>query len=260
METLSIVKIGGNVIDNTAELEKFLGAFVRKKGKKILVHGGGKIATELSKKLGISPRMVEGRRVTDAESLQVVTMVYAGLLNKTLVAKLYSLNHPAIGLSGADANLLYASKRRAGEIDYGFVGDIETVNVTILTQLLNSGFTPVICSIAHDGKGQLLNVNADTIASTVAVAMAQEKNWEVRLWYVFEEAGVLANPKDATSVIPHLRAASYETLKANGTVSGGMIPKLDNAFDALRKGVGSVLIGGVNLLNEENQLRTLLTL
>lgn len=260
METLSIVKIGGNVIDHAANLDKFLASFGRLTGKKILVHGGGKIATELSKKLGIVPQMVDGRRITDAESLQVVTMVYAGLINKTIVAKLHALNHQAIGLSGADANLLYASKRRVEEIDYGFVGDIETVNTKFLTQLLASGFIPVVCSIAHDGKGQLLNVNADTIASTIAVAMAQKESWEVRLWYVFEQAGVLSNPADSSSVISHIRPAFYEELKANGTVSGGMIPKLDNAFNALRNGVRSVVVGGVNLLNDENQPRTLLTL
>jgi acetylglutamate kinase len=260
MEQLTVVKIGGNVIDNAPVLDDFLKKFTALAGKKILVHGGGKIATELSKKLGIAPKMVEGRRVTDAETLQVVTMVYGGLINKNIVAKLQSHRIQAIGLSGADANLIYASQRAKGEVDFGFVGDIESVNVKFLKQLLDTGFVPVICSLAHDVKGQMLNVNADTISSMTAISIAQERYYEVKLMYVFEENGVLSNPKDAQSVIPHIRPSYYESLKADNVVSGGMIPKLDNAFDALRKGVASVVIGGVDLLKEGTHLKTLLTL
>ncbi|GAB4336952.1 MAG: acetylglutamate kinase [Flammeovirgaceae bacterium] len=260
MEQLTVFKIGGNVIDNAAVLDDFLKNFSAISGKKILVHGGGKIATELSKKLGIVPKMVDGRRITDAAALQVVTMVYAGLINKNIVAKLQSHKSQAIGLSGADANLIYASQRAKGEVDFGFVGDIESVNVKFLKQLLDSGFVPVICSLAHDGRGQILNVNADTISSMTAISLAQERYYEVKLMYIFEENGVLSNPQDPQSVIPHIRPSHYESLKADNVVSGGMIPKLDNAFDALRKGVASVVIGGVDLLKGDNPPKTLLTL
>lgn len=246
---LFIIKIGGNVIDDEKQLSSFLNDFAFVSGNKILVHGGGKIATELGKQLGIEPKMVDGRRITDADTLKVVQMVYGGLINKNLVAQLQSKKCNAIGLTGADANIILATKRAVlspsgggvgGGVDFGFVGDIAKVNAEKLSAILTSGFSPVIAPLTHDGKGQILNTNADTMASAISVAMA--KTTEVHLIYCFEKPGVLKNVDDDSSVIEKMNAVDYTKYKAEGIISKGMIPKLDNAFDALKQGVKSVII------------------
>lgn len=243
MKQLTIIKIGGNVIDNSEKLHQFLLDFTALPGDKILVHGGGKIATELGVSLGIEPKMVEGRRITDIETLRIVTMVYAGLINKNMVAQLQAKGCNAIGLSGADGNVVRAVKRPVGTIDYGFVGDLDESSVAVKTldSLLTSGLVPVLCAITHDGDTQLLNTNADTIASAVAVAMSAV--YETRLVYCFEKKGVLRDVEDDLSLVTEIKRNEFETLKDKGVVSGGMIPKLHNAFEAIRQGVTAVYIG-----------------
>lgn len=233
-----IVKIGSNVIDDEQQFFSFLNDFAAVKEFKILIHGGGKIATELSKQLGIEPRMVEGRRITDADALKVVQMVYAGLINKNIVAQLQSRNCNAIGLTGADANIILAKKRPVKSVDYGFVGDVEKVNAEKLLALLTAGFFPVIAPLTHDGKGQILNTNADTIASAVAAAM----KFDTTLIYCFEKPGVLEDVSDDKSIIERMNISDYEKYKTEGIISKGMIPKLDNAFDAINQGVKSVVV------------------
>lgn len=249
-EKLNIIKIGGNIIDDEKLLNSFLEDFSSINEPCILVHGGGKLATELSKKLGIEIKLIEGRRITDAKTLDIVVMVYAGLINKKIVALLQSKNCNAIGLSGADANILQAKKRDDSKIDYGFVGDInqEAVSINAIQQFIEYGFTPVVSPITHDGKGQLLNTNADTIASLLAVALS--KIYEVNLYYCFEKNGVLLNMEDENSVVPILNKNKYEELKVSGIISYGMIPKIDNAFDAIANGVSEVVIGHASQLNE----------
>jgi acetylglutamate kinase len=243
MKQLTVIKIGGNVIDNSQKLHQFLLDFTALPGDKILVHGGGKIATELSGSLGIEPKMIDGRRVTDIATLRVVTMVYAGLINKNMVAQLQAKGCNAIGLTGADGNIIKAVKRPVAEIDYGFVGDLDenSVSVSTLSSLLNANLIPVLCAITHDGDTQLLNTNADTIASAVAVAMSAE--YDTRLVYCFEKKGVMRDVEDELSLVEEIRRDDFETLKEQGVVSGGMIPKLHNAFEAIRKGVKAVYIG-----------------
>ncbi|WP_421942378.1 acetylglutamate kinase [Pedobacter sp.] len=250
MEKLTIVKIGGNVIDNSENLHRFLEDFTALPGNKILVHGGGKIATELSESLGIEAKMVEGRRITDIETLRIVTMVYAGLINKNMVAQLQAKGSNAIGLTGADGNVIKASKRTGTAIDYGFVGDLneDSVSTTTLDALLKAGLLPVLCAITHDGDSQLLNTNADTIASSVAVAMSGL--YDTQLVYCFEKKGVLRDVNSDDSVVREIKAEAFEGLKADGTVAGGMIPKLHNAFEAIKKGVAAVYIGKADELNE----------
>jgi acetylglutamate kinase len=241
-EKLYIIKIGGNVIDSPKALDRFLTDFSAIKGKKILVHGGGKIATELGKKLGIETKMVEGRRITDADTIDLVTMTYAGLINKKIVAALQAKNCNAIGFSGADGNLIRAEKRPVKTIDYGFVGDIEdgSVNNNLIVSLLAQEVMPVVCPITHDGKGSLLNTNADTIAAVLAVALAG--TYETRLFYCFEKNGVLRDVNDDSSFIPELHQNHYEEMKGKNQIYEGMIPKLDNAFLTVSKGVHSVYI------------------
>lgn len=243
MKQLTIIKIGGNVIDNSEKLHQFLLDFTALPGDKILVHGGGKIATELGNSLGIEPKMVDGRRITDIETLRIVTMVYAGLINKNMVAQLQAKGCNAIGLSGADGNVIKAVKRPVGTVDYGFVGDLDdsSVSVSTLDSLLKSNLIPVLCAITHDGDTQLLNTNADTIASAVAVAMSAV--YETRLVYCFEKKGVLQDVDDDSSLVTEIKRGDFETLKQTGVVSGGMIPKLHNAFEAISKGVRAVYIG-----------------
>jgi acetylglutamate kinase len=261
---LTIIKIGGNVIDNSENLHRFLLDFTALPGDKILVHGGGKIATELGESLGIEAKMIEGRRITDIETLRIVTMVYAGLINKNMVAQLQAKGSNAIGLSGADGNVIKAKKRpvstktygaesgpMAGAvIDYGFVGDLDenSVSAKTLDSLLNAGLVPVLCAITHDGDTQLLNTNADTIASSVAVAMSAL--YETQLVYCFEKKGVLKDVNDDATVVREIKADEFEGLKADGTVAGGMIPKLHNAFEAINKGVSAVYIGKADELAE----------
>lgn len=243
MESLFILKIGGKVIDEDVKLREALEAFLAQEGHKILVHGGGKKATEVSQRLGIPAQMINGRRITDAAALEVVTMVYAGLSNKIIVSLLQSMHCNAIGMSGADANAILAHKRVVKDIDYGFAGDIDAVNVDAIQTLLEGKLTPVFCAITHDGKGQLLNTNADTIATQLAIAMSQR--YDVSLNFCFEKPGVLMNPADDGSVIPNLNQDSYQNYKSQGIISEGMIPKLDNAFDALARGVKQVRIADV---------------
>jgi acetylglutamate kinase len=247
-DRLTIIKVGGNVVEEESSLKSLLKDFSRIAGNKILVHGGGKTATILSEKLGIESKKVEGRRITDAETLKVVTMVYAGLVNKNIVAGLQALGNNAIGLTGADLDLIRAAKRPIGEIDYGYVGDIKTVNYQALNELLNSGAIPVVAPITHDGHGQLLNTNADTIASELAAAMSYD--FEVQLIYCFEKSGVLMNENDESSRIYEINPEVFSELKANGVVSGGMIPKLSDGFAALNRGVGVVVITNPSGISE----------
>lgn len=257
---LHVIKIGGNVIDNPSALEKFLLDFSRVDDLKILIHGGGKLATQFAEKLGVEQTMVEGRRITDAETLKIATMVYAGFINKNIVAKLQSQHCNAIGLSGADGNAIQSSKRKVKAIDYGFVGDIESagVNVNFISSLLDGGVVPVFSAITHNKEGQLLNTNADTIASALAVALS--KKYEVQLNYCFEKKGVLRDVDDDTSVINTITSDSYKQLLAEGVIFKGMIPKLDNAFDAIKNGVSSVMIAHsddlINITNEHGKSGT----
>ena len=242
MESLKIIKIGGNIVDNPAALDKFLGEFAALEGAKILIHGGGKIATKISAALDIETTMIEGRRVTDRETLGVVTMVYCGLINKKIVAKSFSLGAKAWGVCGADANLIPATKRIAGDVDYGFVGDVvvEHINTEAFESILKLGYNPIVAPITMDADGQLLNTNADTIAQSIAVAMS--KKYEVELIYIFEKAGVLMDIEDQDSLIETITKQSYQTLKSKGIVTDGMLPKLDNAYLAIEAGVREVVI------------------
>ena len=241
---LTIVKIGGKVIENTESLHSALDRFAQIKGAKILIHGGGNIATNFSTKLGLTPILKNGRRITDENALDVVTMVYAGLVNKKIVSRLQSRNTNAIGLSGADGNVIQCIKRSVNEYDYGLVGDIQDVNVEFLNKLIKSNMVPVLCAITHDGLGQLLNTNADTIASELSTALST--HYVVNLKYCFEKSGVLADPDDDGSSLEYLTLAEYEILKYNKRILGGMVPKLDNAFNAKASGVHRVQICNVN--------------
>jgi len=238
---LSIIKIGGNIIDDEGKLGVFLDAFAELKGAKILVHGGGKLATKVAEELGIGQQLVDGRRITDAETLRVVTMVYAGTINKQIVARLQSRGCPAIGLTGADGDAIRSHKRSHPTIDYGFVGDVDVVNTGLLTSLLALDRTLVFAPITHDGKGQLLNTNADTIAQELARGLG--RSFDVSLVYSFEKSGVLRDAEDDSSVIRRIGPLEYQELKAKQLIFAGMIPKLDNAFAALRSGAGRVIIG-----------------
>ncbi|HXO77057.1 MAG TPA: acetylglutamate kinase [Puia sp.] len=238
---LSIIKIGGNIIDDEVRLAAFLDNFAAVPGKKILVHGGGKLATKVAEGLGIQQQMVDGRRITDAETLKIVTMVYAGTINKNIVAQLQARDCPAIGLTGADGNAILSHKRTNASIEYGYVGDVDVINTSLLTSLLLLDKTLIFAPITHDGKGQLLNTNADTIAQELARGLSA--TFEVSLIYSFEKSGVLLNAEDEASVIGRINPSYYEELKASGAIFAGMIPKLDNAFAALRSGVSRVIIG-----------------
>lgn len=264
MKSLRIIKIGGNVIDNSEHLKRFLSDFAALQGPKILIHGGGKIATKIASELGIESKLIDGRRITDRETLNVVTMVYAGLINKNIVAELQKNECNAIGLSGADANIIRAKKRpikkifsevknQEIDIDYGFVGDLDekSIRTESLNKLLESGFIPVFSAITHDGKGQLLNTNADTIASAIAVSMVGLYN--TSLIYCFEKAGVLMDVGDESSLIKSINPEIYSVLKKDGVINEGMIPKLDNAFEAIKKGVKEVCIGKSDSLSDLNQ-------
>ncbi len=257
-EALNIVKVGGNVINNPEALESFLTDFAAMEGNKILVHGGGKRATQLAADLGIEATMIGGRRVTDEKTLEIVTMVYAGLLNKNITATLQKFNCNAIGLSGADGNTIQAHKRIVKDIDYGFAGDVDGINAKNIMTFIEGGMTPVFCAITHDTKGQLLNTNADTIASTIAVGMSDK--YEVSLIYTFEKNGVLTSIDDDNSVITNINSEKYEVLKADGIIADGMLPKMENCFDALQKGVAEVIIGNPTVIANKEQLYTSLTL
>ncbi len=247
---LIIIKIGGNILDNPAKRNSFLADFSAIGGPKILIHGGGKIATDLGKKLGIEPKMHEGRRITDEATLDLVTMVYGGLINKQLVAQLQALGCNALGISGADGNAVLASKRPMKEMDYGFVGDVERVNATLLNDLLTKGLTPVLAPLTHDGKGNMLNTNADTMAAEIAKALTG--HFETTLLYCFEKKGVLRDVVNDDSVVPLMNKTDFEHMKAQGQIAAGMIPKLTNAFAALEAGVQQVVVMHADDLNNFN--------
>jgi len=241
MSLLYVIKIGGNIIDDDNKMSSFLKDFSAIKENKILVHGGGKLATRLAEKMGIPQQLVDGRRITDAETLKIVTMVYAGHINKNVVAQLQACGCNAIGLSGADGNAIQAHKRTSGNIDFGFAGDIDSVNQSLFSNLLSQDLAVVLAPITHDGNGQLLNTNADTIAQEVATAMSGL--YQVKLIFGFEKTGVLRDANDDDTLISRINKASYQELKAGKIIFAGMIPKLDNAFSALDKGVSEVIIG-----------------
>lgn len=241
MKKVTVIKIGGNIIDDDQKLSNFLQEFSRVNSKKVLVHGGGKLATKLASQLGIEQRMVDGRRLTDEQTLRVVTMVYAGYINKNIVAQLQSKGSNAVGICGADGDAITAHKRLKGHIDYGFAGDIDKVNTDFIGHLLERGNDIVLAPITHDKKGQLLNTNADTIAQEIATAMSER--YDVTLVFGFEKAGVLLDTEDDETVIPAIDQSSYAKLKADNVIFAGMIPKLDNAFSAIDRGVKKVIIG-----------------
>ena len=255
MDKLSVVKIGGNVIEDAAALQSFLTDFAQMQGSKILVHGGGKKATDMAEKMDIPVQMVEGRRITDAQNLDIITMLYGGKINKNIVAQLQNLGCNALGLSGTDGNAIQAVKRPVKSIDYGFVGDVVGVNNALFQMLLKGGYTPVCCAITHDQKGQLLNTNADTIAATLAQSLSQ--SFEVSLWYCFEKQGVLENIDDDGSVIETITPQKYKNLKTAQVIHSGMIPKIDNCFDALANGVNEVKIGAPKMIAGISQHTTL---
>lgn len=237
---LNIIKVGGAVVEDAQSLRTLIRQFAALDGAKVLVHGGGRSATAMAARLGLETTMVGGRRVTDADMLEVVTMVYGGLVNKQVVALLQAEGVNAVGLTGADLDCIRSRKRPATPVDYGFVGDVTAVNGEALCALLHEGFVPVMAPLTHDGNGQLLNTNADTIAAEVAKSLAA--SFDVTLTYCFEKAGVLRDPDDDGSVIPFIDKDIFQALVADGTVSGGMLPKLQNAFEALDHGVGKVVI------------------
>jgi acetylglutamate kinase len=248
---LHIVKIGGKLINEPEELDRFLTAFSQIEGPKILIHGGGRKATELSEQMGLEVKMIEGRRITDQDTLEVAIMVYAGLINKTITALLQSKGTNAIGLCGADGNMIKAHKRPIKEIDYGWVGDIDEVDGTMINSLLSVGFVPVFCAISHDQKGQLLNTNADTIASVVAKSMTHD--YCVSLKFCFEFDGVLHSINDPQNTIDIITADLFDSMKSDGTINSGMIPKLSNGLDALKGGAHEVAVCGVdNLITLKN--------
>lgn len=237
---IKVVKVGGGIIEQDDALNAFLASFAQIEGPKVLVHGGGRLATKVAESLGYETKMVEGRRVTDENMLEVVTMVYGGLANKKIVAALQAKGTNALGLSGADGNLISAHKRPVKDVDYGWVGDIDAINSDLLINLIENGFVPVIAPLSHNGEGKMLNTNADTIASTVARALAQKQ--ETQLVLGFELDGVLRDFNDKSSVIEKITPELFEQYKLEGIISDGMIPKLSNAFEAINAGVASVKI------------------
>ena len=258
MEKLTIIKVGGKIVEEQESLQRLLADFKSISGNKILVHGGGRSATAMAAKLGIETKMVEGRRITDKEMLDVVTMVYGGLVNKSIVAGLQALGCNAVGFTGADMDIIRSVKRPVKDIDYGFVGDVIDVNTKELSIMMDQGIAPVMAPLTHDGKGQLLNTNADTIASELAMALAN--HFKVRLIYCFEKDGILSNPDDDSSVIYELDSKLYNEYKNDGTIAAGMIPKLDNSFKALHNGVSEVVITNANNLTRQSAKGTVVRL
>lgn len=240
MSKLTIIKVGGKIVEEEQSLQQLLKDFSQIEGYKILVHGGGRSATKLAERLGIESHMVNGRRITDLETLKVVTMVYGGLVNKNIVAKLQSLGINALGVTGADMNIMLSDKRPVKDIDYGYVGDVKKVNIEILSSLIQQGIIPVLAPLTHDGQGNMLNTNADTIAGETAKALAQV--FDVSLVYCFEKKGVLMDENDDDSVIPQINKTEFERLVGQGVILGGMIPKLENAFNSIDAGVKEVII------------------
>ncbi|MBP2833650.1 acetylglutamate kinase [Aquimarina sp. U1-2] len=257
-QQLLVAKIGGNTIENPDALYSFLSDFAKIKRPKILVHGGGRTATTLASRLGITTEMIDGRRITSSENLEIIVQTYAGLINKRIVACLQKNDCNALGLTGADANVMLAKKRPVQFVDYGFVGDVSSVNSNIIKGLIDLDIVPVFCAVTHDGDGQLLNTNADTIASEIAAAMSSY--YKVSLYYCFEFQGVLHTIKDQDSVIEHINRETYHMLLENNVIADGMLPKLQNCFDALHKKVHEVHIANANYLKDPTTKHTTLTL
>ncbi len=255
---LDIVKVGGQIIGDQAKLNALLERFAQMDGYKILVHGGGKRATEMEGKLGVVSKLYKGRRITSDKSLEVAIMVYAGLVNKSIVAGLQAYNCNAIGLCGADGDTILAHKRPVGEVDFGFVGDIQKVNTEPIAQLIKNNITPVFCALTHDGAGQLLNTNADTIASELAIGLSNA--FQVSLWYCFEKKGVLHNIEEADTLIRKIDKKSYKQLLEQQIIGEGMLPKLYNSFSALDAGVHKVCIGDISMLEKDAKEFTTITL
>lgn len=251
MEKLTLIKVGGKIVEEQATLSRLLASFAAIPGRKVLVHGGGRSATAMASRLGIESRMVGGRRITDKAMLEVVTMVYAGLVNKNIVAGLQALGVNALGMTGADMNILLSDKRPVGEVDYGYVGDVRRVDAAALSALIEMGVVPVIAPLTHDGQGSMLNTNADTMAGETAKALASR--YEVSLVYCFEKRGVLRDENDDNSVIAEMTRQQFETYRAEGVVQGGMIPKLENAFDAIRHGVREVIITRADAVGQPHE-------
>lgn len=247
MEKLTVIKVGGKIVEEEDSLKKLLADFSAIEGKKVLVHGGGRSATAIAAQLGIESKMVNGRRITDAETLKVVTMVYAGLVNKTIVARLQALGVNALGLTGADLNYMRSDKRPVKEVDYGFVGDVKEVNSELLADLISKGVVPVLAPLTHDKQGNMLNTNADTIAGEAAKALS--KHFNVTLMYCFEKKGVLMDENDDDSVIPEITRPLFDQYVEKGIIQGGMIPKLENSFEAISAGVTKVVITKASEIN-----------
>lgn len=253
---LTVIKVGGAVVEDEAQLTRLINDFAAIPGRKVLVHGGGRRATKVAAALGIESKMVDGRRITDADMLEVVTMVYGGLVNKNIVARLQAQGVNALGLTGADIDVIRSHKRPLKNgIDYGFVGDVDRANGQMLSKLIEEGITPVMAPLTHDGNGNILNTNADTIAATTAMALAPF--YDVTLVYCFEKPGVLSNPDDDSSVIANITRPLFNDLVANDTIAGGMIPKIENALDAIGKGVGRVLITKADAIGQEEKGTTI---
>ncbi len=248
MNKLTLVKVGGKIVEDSETLKQLLSDFSKIEGHKVLVHGGGRSATAIAAKLGIESQMVNGRRITDEETLKVVTMVYGGLVNKQIVAGLQAIGVNALGLTGADLNYMRSVKRPVKDVDYGFVGDVKEVNADILADLIARGVVPVLAPLTHDNAGNMLNTNADTIAGEAAKALA--KYFEVTLMFCFEKKGVLMSETDDESVIPVITPTLFENYVAEGIISGGMIPKLENSFEAINAGVKQVVITKANLIHK----------
>lgn len=253
-QTLHIVKIGGKIINTPELLDLFLAQFRKIEGKKILVHGGGRDATLLAERLGIEQTLVDGRRITDIETLKIITMVYAGSINKNIVSKLQAMNVNAMGLSGADGNLISSHRRQNSNIDYGYVGDIDSVNVQLLELIVGNNIVPVICPLTHDGQGLLLNTNADTIASKIAV-FCQDK-WEVALSYCFEHKGVLVDVENPEITVESISSQTVDEMIKKSIIDKGLLPKVSNALNAAQSGIQNIVICGIdNLLNQEQATR-----
>lgn len=239
-EKLTVIKVGGKIVEEEESLRRLLSDFAAIEGHKVLIHGGGRSATKIASQLGIESKMVNGRRITDADMLNVVTMVYGGLVNKNIVSRLQAVGINALGLTGADMNVIRSHKRPVKDVDYGFVGDVDEVNGTLLADLISKGIVPVMAPLTHDGEGHILNTNADTIAGETAKALA--RHFDVTLIFCFEKKGVLRDAEDDDSVIKNINEESFKLLVEEGVIQGGMIPKLENSFDAIRSGVSKVII------------------
>lgn len=261
METIVVIKIGGNIIDDKKALADFLSDFAKIQQHKILIHGGGKLATQLSKDLNIEPKLIDGRRITDEKTIDIVTMVYAGLVNKKIVAQLQSKNCNAIGFTGADASLIEAHKRKHATIDYGFVGDIDTINSDFIMDVFNKNYTPVIAPITHDKRGNLLNTNADSVAAAIAIELSKNKN--VSLYYCFEKKGLLKDINNNESIISELSLSETKQLKEKQIINEGMLPKIDNIIHALESGVEKVILchaqNVLSIVNENAKFGTTFT-